>query len=231
MIIEDDPNLSMLMAQSIKKYGYEVFCIQDFENVEQKFKELNPHLVILDITLPYFDGLYLYKVFRNSLKIPLLITSARNTKLEQVRGIEVGADDYITKPFSMEYLITKIRAALRRTYGEYSKTYELEKLEVKGVKLDESSFSMCMNGSIIELTKNEFKLLKALIYNPDVIISREVLLEKIWDKSSFVDENTLTVNITRIRKKFASIGFDDIIKIKKGVGYYFDSTKTGASND
>ena len=223
MIIEDDNKLRSLTKDYLEKYDYKVIEILDFKNIEDQFIEIQPDLVLLDINLPYYDGFYLCRVFRRKSKIPIIIISARSSEMEQVMGIELGADDYVTKPFSSEVLLVKVKSALRRTYGEYSKN-ETGSLKVKSLSLNENSFKIFYKADSIELSKNEFKLIKKLIENKDKIVKREDLLEELWDDSSFVDDNTLTVNVTRIKSKFNELGINDIIKTKRGAGYYFDSS-------
>lgn len=223
MIIEDDNKLRTLIKEYLIKYDYQIIDICDFKNIEEQFFMLQPDLVLLDINLPYYDGFYLCRVFRRKSKIPIIIVSARSSEMEQVMGIELGADDYITKPFSNEVLLVKVKSALRRAYGEYA-INEASSLQVKSLSLDENSFKIIYKTQNIELSKNEFKLIKKLIENKDKIVKREDLLEELWDDSSFVDDNTLTVNVTRIKNKFADLGIPEIIRTKRGAGYYFDST-------
>ena len=222
MIIEDDIKLSLIVREYLEKYNYAVHEITDFKNIEEQFERINPDLVILDINLPYYDGFYLCRVIRKKSNAPIIIVSARNGEMDQVMGIELGADDYITKPFKLEILLSKVKAALRRSYGEYSIKASNE-LRINKLTLDESSFKMSYNESSVELSKNEYKLVKKFIENKDKIITREELLEVIWDDSSFVDDNSLTVNVTRIKNKFMEIGIDDVVKTKRGVGYLFNS--------
>lgn len=223
LIIEDDDNLKLLIKEYLEKYGYAVSFIEDFKNIEVQFEKENPHLVLLDINLPYYDGFYLCRVFRRKSKIPIIITSARSGEIEQVMGIELGADDYLIKPFSIDLLMVKVKAALRRVYGEYSAS-EDKILEVKGIHLDEGSFKVHYNGLTVELSKNEFKLIKKLLENKDKIVSREELLGELWDDSSFVDDNTLTVNVTRVKTRLYELGINEAIKTKRGSGYLFDTS-------
>ena len=223
LIIEDDKILNELVSEHLVKYGYFVYSVTDFENIENDFIRIRPDLVLLDINLPYHDGFYLCRIIRRKSKIPIIIISARSGDIEQVMGIELGADDYITKPFSLELLNAKISSALRRVYGEYSTSMESQCNKIKSLILDESGFKARYMDSVIDLTKNEFKLLKKFIEKRDMIISREELLEELWDDSTFVDDNTLTVNVTRIKNRLSDLGLTDVIKTKRGVGYYLDS--------
>ena len=223
MIIEDDMKLCSIVKEYFEKYDYKVFDIKEFKDIEKQLEEVNPDLLLLDINLPYYDGFYLCRVIRKKSNIPIIIVSARDGAMEQVMGIELGADDYITKPFKLEILLSKVKAALRRSYGEYSVKGSSE-LRINKFSLDESSFKMNYKDNSVELSKNEYKLIKKLVENKNKILSREELLEVLWDDSSFVDDNSLTVNITRIKNKFLELGIEDVVKTKRGVGYFFNSS-------
>lgn len=217
-LVEDDEKLNEHIKEYLEMYSYEVYTVKDFKNTEKEFESINPDLVLLDINLPYADGFYLCRVFRKKSNVPIIITSARIEEVEQIMGIELGADDYITKPFSLKMLLTKISAALRRT-NELSN--DKRNLKINGLELKESNFRINYKDREIELSKNEFALLKKLVENKDVILKRETLLELIWDDSEFVNDNTLTVNITRVKNKLKELGIEDVIKTKRGVGYVF----------
>lgn len=217
-LVEDDEKLNEHIKEYLQMYDYEVYVVEDFKNTEKEFEFINPDLVLLDINLPYSDGFYLCRVFRKKSNVPIIITSARTAEIEQIMGIELGADDYITKPFSLKMLLTKISAALRRT-NELSN--DKKSLKINGLELKESNFRINYKDREIELSKNEFALLKKLVENKDVILKRETLLELIWDDSEFVNDNTLTVNITRVKNKLKELGIEDVIKTKRGVGYVF----------
>lgn len=223
MIIEDDIKLKQIIKESIERYGYSTVCVEDFKNIEQQFVTENPHLVVLDINLPYYDGFYLCRVFRRKSIIPIIIISARSGEMDQVMGIELGADDYVIKPFSIDLLLIKVKAALRRVYGEYSLS-DSKVINVKGISLDESNFKIQYRGQTAELSKNEFKLVKKLLGKKDSIVSRGELLEELWDDSAFVDDNTLTVNVTRVKGKFNDLGLSDVIITKRGLGYMLDTS-------
>jgi len=223
MIIEDDIKLCSIVKEYFEKYDYKVYELKEFKDIEKQFDEVNPDLLLLDINLPYYDGFYLCRVIRKKSNVPIIIVSARNGDMEQVMGIELGADDYITKPFKLEILLSKVKAALRRSYGEYSIKGSNE-LRINKFNLDESSFKMNYKESSVELSKNEYKLVKKFLENKDKIITREELLEVLWDDTSFVDDNSLTVNITRIKNKFIELGIEDAVKTKRGVGYVLNSS-------
>lgn len=223
MLIEDDIKLSSIIKNYIEKYEYSVFEQKNFNNIEEDFDKLNPHIVILDINLPYYDGFYICRAIRRKSKIPIIITSAREGEMDQVMAIELGADDYIIKPLKLEILLAKIKAAMRRTYGEYA-TNNSELLEINGLILDGNKFELKYGERTSLLSKNEYKLLKKIIENRDRVITREELFYELWDEKTFVDENTLSVNMTRIREKFNEVGINNVIKTKRGVGYMFISS-------
>lgn len=222
LIVEDDEKLCSLTKEYLEKYGYEIITIKDFKNVEEEFRRADPNLILLDINLPYYDGFNLCRVFRRESRSPIIFISARSGDMEQVRGLELGADDYIVKPFSFELLIAKVQATLRRIYGEYSLDSE-DSLITGKLSLDKASFRIIYGEKQMELSKNEFKLINKLIENKDKVVSREELLEELWDETSFVDDNTLTVNVTRVKGKLSELGINESIKTKRGIGYLFDS--------
>jgi DNA-binding response OmpR family regulator len=221
-LVEDDEKLCNLAKEYLERYGYDVVIVNDFKNIEMEFLEVKPHIILLDINLPYFDGFHLCRAFRRESNSPIIFTSARSSDFEQIRALELGADDYVTKPYSFDFLLAKVKAALRRTYGEYSSDNE-DELRVGQLSLDVDSFKIIYNKNEIELSKNEFKLLRKLIENRDKVVKREELLEELWDESFFVDDNTLTVNVTRVKSKLSDLGIQETIKTKRGVGYFFDS--------
>lgn len=222
LVIEDDIKLNKLITEYLQKYRYKLICIEDFKNVEEELEKSKADLVLLDINLPYYDGFQLCKTFRRTSKIPVIIISSRNSEEEQIRGLELGADDYIVKPFNFDFLLTKIQVAIRRVYGEYAKESNIIE-SMGGIKLNKDTFKMIYNRIEIELSKNELKLLSKLIKNENRIVSREELLEELWDDTIFVDDNTLTVNITRIRSKLKELGVIEVISTKRGIGYMFQS--------
>ncbi|MFJ5714110.1 response regulator transcription factor [Neobacillus sp. NPDC093127] len=220
MLIEDDIELCLLMKECLEKYKYFVHEQTDFNSILEQFEQIQPDLVLLDINLPYFDGFYLCRAMRKKSTVPIIITSARSGELDQVMAIELGADDYLTKPFTFEILLAKVKAALRRAYGEYSSN--TSHLTVHQLTLYEDSFRMSFNEKIVELSKNEYKLVKYFIENKERIMTREELIEQLWDDVAFVDDNTLTVNISRIKNKFLQLGIKGLIQTKRSVGYLFN---------
>lgn len=214
LIIEDDINLRKYMKEYLSAYDYEVETVEDFDNVISQVENSSYDLILLDINLPKFDGFYFLKLIRKNMKIPVIIVSSRSEEAEQIRGINLGADDYIIKPFSMGILLAKINAVLRRAY-DISENI----IEVKNLKLRCESMELVSGDKIITLSKNEFKLLKKFFLNYNKVIKREELLEELWDEDEFVDDNTLTVNITRLKKRLNKEEIHLTIETKRGIGY------------
>ncbi|MGH4121798.1 MAG: response regulator transcription factor [Clostridium sp.] len=221
-IIEDDFKLCELVKEYLEDKGYYVYIIDDFINIEEEISKENPKLILLDINLPYVDGYYVCRDVRSKSNIPIIIISARSGEKDQILAIDLGADDYVTKPFKLEILHSKIKAVLRRTYGEYACTNKY--IEEKVLYLDEKKFTINFKDRVIELTKNELKIINKFLLNPGKVIKRAAFFQELWDEDTFIDENTLTVNITRIKNIFKALGIKDIIKTKRGVGYIFDDT-------
>lgn len=219
MICEDDPKLSAILKTSVEKYGYDTGVVQDFERVLDFFQSYDPHLVLMDVNLPKYDGFYWCRQIRAVSKCQILFISARSGEMDQVMALEYGADDYITKPFHLEVVMAKIRSQLRRAYGEYAPNTEERIVKLSGLSLFPERLEMELNGINSPLTKKEAVLLEILLRQSPRVVSREALLEKLWDDQAFVDENTLNVNITRLRKKLQEIGIDNGIETVRGAGY------------
>ncbi|SCY59815.1 response regulator transcription factor [Alkaliphilus peptidifermentans] len=217
LLIEDDIKLKEYVSEYLEAYGYSVSGIDDFDNVMDKVEEVNPDLIVLDINLPSFDGFYFLKLIRKLYNIPVIILSARSDEGQQIRGMEIGADDYVTKPFSIGILLAKINALLRRV----SKYSEAEEEYQGGLSIIHDSMKLNYQDKIIDLTKNEYRILNMLLNNVGKIITREDLLEALWDDTNFIDDNTLTVNMTRVKKKLSNLGVHNAIITKRGVGYVF----------
>lgn len=218
MLIEDDAVLRESMAKLLNKYGYISVQAEDFRNIQEEIERVKPKLILLDINLPYFDGFYFIRMIRRTLKIPIIVVSARNSAGDQILGLELGADDYLLKPFEKEILLTKVKAILRRTYGELSGE-NIHSLSLGGLSLDEASFKASYNNNFVLLSRNEFKILKRLIEAKGRVVTRELLFEDIWDDKEFVDENTLTVNVTRVKAKLEELGLRNVVKTRRGLGY------------
>lgn len=214
LLIEDDARLIKYMKEYLEAYDYSVETIKDFNHAEEEINKAESDLILLDINLPKFDGFYFLKVIRKKLNIPVIIVSSRSEEGEQIRGIDLGADDYITKPFSMGILLAKINAVLRRTSNQNENI-----MVIKNAKLLCSSMELNTDNKSISLSRNEYKLLKIFFTNYEKVVTREELLEELWDEDEFVDDNTLTVNITRLKKMLKENGIQFIIETKRGIGY------------
>lgn len=217
MIVEDDENVRQLLSDVLKKWGFETLEVESFDHVDQECLSKDPHLILLDINLPVFDGFYWCQKIRESSKVPIIFISSRDTNMDMIMAMNIGGDDFVNKPFDMEILIAKINALLRRTYN-YVDT-EQTTLEHNQLILNVENSSMEIKGQQIDLSKNEYKLLYLLLKNKGKILSREKLLRALWDDERFVDDNTLTVNINRLRKKIEQAGLEHFIETKVGQGY------------
>lgn len=217
MIVEDEPIIRDMIGESIRKWGYETIILDDFSQVLEIFLKENPHLVLMDINLPVYDGFYWCNKIRDISKVPIIFISSRNTPMDMVMAINMGGDDFIQKPFYEEVLITKIKALLRRTYS-YTETVATI-IEHDGIILNLNNGDVFYGDKKAELTKNEFKILNILMQNKGTVVSREKIMRSLWEDESFVDDNTLTVNIARIRKKLAELGKENYIATMKGEGY------------
>ncbi|SKC41095.1 response regulator transcription factor [Maledivibacter halophilus] len=217
LIVEDDHTISSIVRDKLNKWGYDTLTISDFSNVIAEYTAFQPHLVLMDINLPYYDGFFWCSKIRQISKVPIIFISSRDTEGDKIRGITQGGDDYIEKPFSLDMLIVKVQAMLRRAYS-----YSDEKLNVlayRDIILNIEDLMVFSGEREIRLTHNECKILSFLIRNSDKIVSRPRLIKALWDDESFVDDNTLTVNINRLRKKLKELRCGDYIETIKGEGY------------
>lgn len=221
MIVEDDLKIASLLEQAVQKYGYNTFVVQQFDQVLNDFKSFDPHIVLLDINLPSFDGYYWCRQIRQISTCPVIFISARTGQMDQVMALENGADDFITKPFHAEVVLAKINSQLRRAYGEYARHQSERIVEQAGLKLYPERLQLTYEDKVEDITKNEALILELILTRFPKVAGRDDLLEKIWDENAFVDENTLNVNITRVRKRLKSIGMDHAIETVRGVGYRF----------
>ncbi|OSB18556.1 DNA-binding response regulator [Clostridium sporogenes] len=225
MIIEDDKNIAKLLGEHIEKYGYEALVAKDFEKILEIFEMEKPNLILLDVNLPKFDGYYWCRRIREKSLCPIIFISARDSEMNQVMAIESGADDYITKPFYYEVVLAKIKSQLRRVYGDYAANSQVERiLDVEGLLFYPERLQVHFNGKEAMLSKKEGDLLDAMMKIYPKVATREELLEKIWDDTTFVDENTLNVNIARLRKKLSDLGIKDSIETVRGAGYRLNVT-------
>lgn len=217
-IVEDDRSLSREIKLALYKWGYDIKEVNDFENITNEILEFNPKLILMDINLPCYDGFYWCNNIRQFLKVPIIFISSRDSDMDIIMSINMGGDDYITKPFSPQLLVAKVQGILRRTYS-YNSELKNEVIRFKDVSLNIVNNHIYYKDKKIELTKNELKIIKILMENQERIVHREHIIEELWDSEDFISENTLTVNINRLRKKIDSIGLINFIRTKKGQGY------------
>ncbi len=216
LIIEDDSGIASAIKAQAELWNLSVCCIQDFRNVMAEFAEFSPHLVLLDISLPFFNGYHWCNEIRKVSKVPILFLSSAADNMNIIMAMNLGADDFIAKPFDQSVLMAKIQAMLRRTY-DFTSSVPL--LEHRGALLHTGERSLTFKGQNISLTKNEYLILLTLMQNKNRVVSRERLMEILWETESFIDENTLSVNVGRLRKKLDAAGLPDFITTKFGVGY------------
>lgn len=216
MIIEDDITIAKVVAEHLKKWDYEVYYVTDFKNILQQFIDFNPQLVLLDIVLPFFNGFHWCSEIRKISKVPVMFISSAQDNMNIVMAMNMGGDDFIVKPFDLNVLTAKVGAMLRRTYSFQG---QVNVIEHRGVVLNLSDTTLTYKNNKIELTKNDYKILQILMENVGKVVSREDIMQRLWESDNFIDDNTLTVNITRLRKKLAEYGLKDFIITKKGLGY------------
>lgn len=219
LIVEDEINIAETLKDHLEKYGYKCYLIDDFGKVLDVFQEVEPHLVIMDINLPAFDGYYWSRKIRKVSTCPIMILSARMSELDQVYGIENGADDFITKPFVMDVVLAKINGQIRRTYGEYAKDTETRTIKTGNTVLNLDMVRISTPAQEEILTVKELQLCTMLFKAFPNVVTRQQLLSVIWDEEGFVEENTLTVNIKRLRRKLAAIHSSLEVKTIRGIGY------------
>ena len=216
LLVEDDAVIRRAIAAHIRSWGYEAVEVEDFEQVMGIFTREEPHLVLLDISLPFFNGFHWCMQIRQVSKVPIIFISSAADNMNIVMAMNMGGDDFITKPFDLNVLTAKVQALLRRTY-DFAGTSQL--LEHRGAILNLSDGTLMWNNERIELTKNEFRIMKTLMEQKERVVSRDELMENLWATDSFIDDNTLTVNVNRLRKRLEQVGLKDFIVTKKGLGY------------
>ena len=220
LIIEDDCAIAETMQRQIALWGYEVRCVENFKDVRPEFMAFDPQLVLLDLMLPYFNGYHWCSEIRKFSRVPIIFISSAADNMNIIMAMNLGADDFVAKPFDLNVLLAKIQALLRRSY-DFAPTSNV--LAHRGALLDLNDHTLSFNGEDIPLTKNEYRILSCLMEQKGKVISREKLMERLWETDQFVDENTLTVNINRLRKKLDSAGLIHFITTKFGVGYLIES--------
>ena len=216
LVVEDDPGIAEAIRSKGEKWDLEVQIIRNFRNVLEEFEGFRPHIVLLDIVLPCYDGYHWCREIRRRDKTPIIFISSAADNMNIVIAMNTGADDFIAKPFDMEVLIAKIQALLRRTYDFGGAMPRLTHL---GAELDTDAQALRFQGETVDLSKNEYRILLCLMENKGRVVSREKLMERLWATDLYVDENTLTVNVNRLRKKLTAAGLDGFITTKVGVGY------------
>lgn len=219
LIVEDDAGIAEGVKQQAEAWGLEAYIAQDLRDVMSEFASISPHLVLLDITLPFFNGYHWCGAIRAVSKVPIVFISSAADNMNIVMAMTMGADDFIAKPFDGGVLMAKIQALLRRSY-DFAPAAPV--IEHRGAILDTGDNSLFFGGEKITLTKNEYRILLCLMRERGKVVSREKLMEKLWETDSFVDENTLSVNVGRLRKKLAAVGLEDFITTKFGVGYIIE---------
>lgn len=215
-VVEDDSVIAEQMKRHLEKWGYIVTCASDFQNILAEFLECKPELVLMDIGLPFYNGHYWCAQIRQVSQVPVIFVSSASDNMNIVMAVNMGGDDFVTKPFEPEVLSAKVQAILRRTYTFRGQT---NVMEYAGAILNLSDATLLVGEQRIELTKNEFRILQLLFENGGKTVSREAIMKRLWDNECFVDDNTLTVNMTRLRKKLESVGVEKFIVTRKGLGY------------
>ena len=217
LLIEDDPSIFEMIKERFTQWSLQIVGPQNFQKVMDDFIKEKPQLVLIDIQLPAYDGFHWCREIRRVSKVPILFLSSRDHPMDMVMAMQMGADDFVQKPFHMEVLLAKIQATLRRTYDYVEESLEVTRFN--GAVIDFARSEIMFNGQLASLTKNELFILRVLVEKVDHIVSRDVLMRKLWDDERFVNDNTLSVNVNRLRMKLEVIGLRDVIVTKKGLGY------------
>lgn len=217
LIVEDDMTIAKTLANHLEKWSYVVQYVTDFEDVMKAFTSFDPQLVLMDIMLPFYNGYHWCTEIRKISKVPVIFLSSMSDNMNIVMAINMGGDEFIEKPFDLNVITAKIQALLRRTYAFQGM---VNVIEHKGVMLNLNDATMTYKEQKLSLTKNDYKILQILLENAGRIVAREEIMTRLWESDEFIDDNTLTVNVTRLRKKLEEIGLEDYILTKKGIGYY-----------
>ena len=219
-IVEDDGVIASAVSGQLSAWGYEARCALDFRNVLEEFAAFDPQLVLLDIGLPFYNGYHWCSLIRRQSRVPIIFISSASDNMNIVMAMNMGADDFIAKPFDLNVLMAKVQALLRRTY-DFGGASRL--IQHRGAVLNPDDGSLTVGDRKLELTKNELRILQVLLENRGKTVSRETLMQRLWETDSFVDENTLTVNVARLRRKLESCGLEGFILTKKGQGYMVEA--------
>ena len=215
-IVEDDPVIASAVAEHIASWGCETRIAQNFQNIVQEFVDFDPQLVLLDVGLPFYNGYHWCSEIRRFSSVPIIFVSSASDNMNIVMAINMGADDFIAKPFDLNVLTAKVQTMLRRTYDLGG---QARLLQHRDAVLNTDDSTLTYHGERVELTKNEYRILQVLMENKGKTVSRDVLMQRLWESDSFVDENTLSVNVARLRKKLDGAGLENFIATKKGMGY------------
>lgn len=215
-VVEDDPGIAAAIITQAEQWGMSARAAQNFRHVAEEFAEFSPHIALLDISLPCYDGYYWCGEIRKISKTPIIFISSASDNMNIIMAMNMGADDFIAKPFDQSVLMAKINALLRRTYDFAA---NISVMTHRGAILNSADGTLVFNGEQVPLSKNEFKILLCLMENRGRVVSREKLMERLWKTDEFIDENTLTVNVNRLRKRLEAVGLSDFIVTKHGVGY------------
>lgn len=219
LIVEDDAVIANAIRQHMEGWGYEAVCAEDFREVQKTFLTEQPQLVLMDISLPFYNGYHWCDQIRKISKVPIIFISSASDNMNIVMAVNMGGDDFVAKPFDLNVLQAKIQALLRRTYDFAGDNHLIEH---NGMMFDTEKGLVAYAGVQAELTKNEMGILKTLLEQKGKIVTRDKLMERLWESDSFIDDNTLTVNVARLRKKLEEVGIEDMIKTRKGIGYVVD---------
>jgi len=214
-IIEDDKKIREELSIFLNKYGYSCSYSEDFANIVAEALKYDPRLILLDISLPMFDGYYICREIRKVSSVPIIVVTSRQSEMDELMSMNLGADDFITKPYNTQILLARIASVLKRTYHNN----DSEILSYKGLSLNISQSSVAYKEEKVELTKNESRILNLLLKKKETIVSRNEIMDYLWQSDEFIDDNTLTVNVNRLRKKLESIGVEGLLQTKRGQGY------------
>lgn len=216
MIVEDDITIARTLKEHLCKWDYDVVYVTDFKNIMEQFIEFEPQIVLLDVMLPFFNGFYWCGEIRKISNVPVMFISSASDNMNIVMAMNMGGDDFIAKPFDLNVLTAKLGALIRRTYSLQG---QVNAIEHNGVILNLSDATITYNDQKIDLTKNDYKIIQLLMENSGNVVSREEIMQRLWESDQFIDDNTLTVNMTRLRKKLSELGLENFIVTKKGLGY------------
>ena len=216
LIVEDDSVIAQALASHLSKWNYNTRCIEDFKNIIEEFDQYESQLVLLDIMLPFFNGFHWCQEIRKVSEVPIIFLSSANDNMNIVMAMNMGGDEFIEKPFDLNVVTAKVQAILRRSYS-FQGTVNV--MEYHGAVLNLNDATLANGEQKLELTKNEFRILQMLLENAGKIVSRDSIITRLWESDEFIDDNTLTVNIARLRKKLEQIGLEQMIRTKKGIGY------------